>query len=155
MSRLFDVLAPKDSREERKERAMARDDLIGALANRRRARHFVINPEWPAAAASQRAKDRFGAAPNFSARFDEMDRLFELVVGKFGELLRHTWRLEWKVFNLIACALLPAADPAPAEVAVAVKDQQRLLRGPGNSRNGIHASSCNPKRREYGGFLSN
>ena len=56
-------------------------------------------------------------------RVDELHRLRALLTSQFGKTRRDSRVLEGDIFDTITGALLPPRDPATAEIAVAVEDQ--------------------------------
>jgi hypothetical protein len=142
MRRPLDVPSPQPAGEQREEGAVTGDDSVGEFAERREAREILICPERPAPGDGQRSADGFGRARDATVRFDEMDGRLELATGKLGELGGDGLLLERDVVDAFARGLLPARDPAPAERAIAVKDEQRLVRRTCDSRDGVHRASC-------------
>src|SRR5437773_2506958 len=114
--------------------AVAGDDLVGRFTDGGRAWHLAVNPERPWHAASQRAKSGLRAAVDLTVGFHQMNGLLEAFARHFRKLFHDPRRLERCVLDQLAGGLLPAVDPAPAELTIPVEHQQRFLGWPGDSR---------------------
>src|SRR2546421_8930522 len=77
-------------------------------------------------------EDSLGSAINGAIRIDEMDCLLKMFPRNFGKAVRHF--LERRVLDGVASEFAPPLDPAPAKMAIAIKNQQWLLRRIWNAR---------------------
>ena len=123
------------------------DQPIGELRDRRESRDARIGRQWPASSGSlgERAKDRMRSLEDFAGREDELDRPAKGLGTDLGKARRDF--LGGGVLDGVAGLAFPAADPPPAETAVAVEDQERFRRRRGDPRGLGHLPlSLRPRR---------
>src|ERR1039458_1765216 len=126
----LDLFAPEKTSEERKAGTVFGDETVETLGDRRDAGNVLVEPERPSLAGRDRqcAKDGLGSRVDVPVRVDELHRLLALLTSQFGKTLRDSRVLERDVFDAFAVGLLPAQNPAAAEIAVTVEDHHGLGR---------------------------
>src|SRR5690349_17228586 len=121
---------------------MSRDELIGGIRDDGRARNRFINPQGPRNDTTQGAKGGLGPAVDVSIRLDQMNGLLQLIGRQVREAFGDFGGLIGKSIDLFAHGLLPTGDPAPAERALAVKNEERLFWWTSHSRGLVHEWVC-------------
>src|SRR5437773_9754519 len=86
----------------------------------------------------QRPERRFRPAIDASVRLDQMHRVLESFARQLRKPGRHRRFLEGKIIYPIAGSMLPPPDPYPAEIAIPVKNHQRLRWRRGNLKIRFH-----------------
>src|ERR1035437_9965253 len=124
MRRLLDMLAPEKACQEGKTGAVLGDEAVEPLGDGSDAGCALIQPQRPSLAWRDRLRpeDCLGSRIDVPVRVDKLHRLLALLTSQFGKTHRDGWVLEGDVFDAITGALLPARDPATAEIAVAIED---------------------------------
>ena len=139
------------------------DQAVGPFSEVGQRRRFFVTTQrpLPVGIARQRAENGLRTGINQAVGFDELDGSVKLPAGNFGKLRCNVRVLGGQVVHAVAGHLLPAADPQRAEIAVAVKNQQRLGRRRGDADATLHDSTLNqrrhgmqPARRRGGGIES-
>ena len=136
----FDVDAPAKACEVRKRPAVRCREAVDALTDARKRWRMLVPIQQPVFVwmMSQSAEGSFGAAVNRTVGFDKVNRLFEFCSWQFGKLGCHVWRLEPYVINEVLGGELPAMNPEPTEVAIAVENHEWLVRRTGDLERGLH-----------------
>jgi hypothetical protein len=124
------VPAASQLRERRKQPAVPRDEAVRKFRGAGDERRILVPVRQPGTvpAAGQRAEHRLGAEADRAVRFDQMDGAVEFLAAQFGKPRRQRRVLRRKIIHAVRCRPLPAADPERAEAAIAVINEQRLLR---------------------------
>ena len=79
-------------------------------------------------------KHRFRPAADGAVWQNQVDGLLKVLARNFGKPDGHGFVLEGKIIHCVAGGVFPARDPAAAEPAIPVKDQQRFGRRRLNSK---------------------
>ena len=109
---------------------MQRHFIIEQFAHVGKSRHLPVKTQQPAvpAALGQGTKHRFRPAADGAVGQDQVDGLLQVLAGNFGKPAGQRFVLEWKIIHRLAGGVFPTRDPTAAELAIAVKDQQRFGR---------------------------
>ena len=128
MRGLLDVLPPEKACQERKPGAVFGDETVEPFGDGSNAGDSLVQPQRPLLIRRDGpcAKDRFGSRVDVPTRVDELHGLLALLASQFRKARCDGWVLEGDVFDAVTGALLPARDPATAEIAIAVEDQYGL-----------------------------
>src|SRR5436309_4610463 len=104
---------------------MPSDELVTDFRNRRESRDVVVAPCEPSSrrSISQRAIDGFRGKKSFAVRLDENHRAPKFFSRNFRESVCNL--LVRYVIDLIGGDFAPTLDPQPAEITLAVPDQER------------------------------
>src|SRR5438046_8030734 len=99
---------------------------VNAYLNCLKTRNIIVTPGQPLSvrSTSQRSKDGFSAEKDTAVGLDINHRALKLFARNFGKPFGAF--LGCRVIDRIARDLTPALDPAPAEMAFAVPDNERL-----------------------------
>src|ERR1051326_4092807 len=124
LARGDEVRPPDAFAPPRQRRAMSRDPAVEPLRDGRDPGHAPVEPERPGPPRHdrERAEHRLGPLAHAAAGVHEHDGFPESLRGNVGEAGRRLGR--GGVVHELPRGALPARDPAPAERAVAVEDEQ-------------------------------
>src|SRR5437016_6767964 len=87
---------------------------------------------------SQGTECSFGPAIYGTIRFQQVNSAFKSLRRQLVKADGEGRILKWKIINRVARGMLPAANPEPAEIAVAVKNHQRLSWRRSHAEIGFH-----------------
>jgi len=146
----LDVPSPEPARQPGEQGPIFRDQAVGPFSEVGQRRHFFVTTQrpLPVGIVRPRAENGLRTGINQAIGFDEHDGRVKLVAGNFGKLRGDARVLGGQVIHAVAGHLLPAADPQRAEIAVAVKNQQRPGRRRGDADATLHDSTLNQRRHE-------
>lgn len=124
------------------------DQAVGPFSEVGQRRQFFITTQRPSPAGvvRPRAENGLRAGINQAVGLDKHDGRVILPAGNFGKLRGDARVLGGQVIHAVAGHLLPAADQQRAEIAVAVKNQQRPGRRCGDADAPFHDSTLNQRR---------
>src|SRR5687768_14603708 len=109
---------------------MPRHQTVKELGDAAECGDMFISPDNPATTPSnrQRPKDCIGTTVNGAIVGDEMDRLGHTVGRQLGESFGNRGVLIRNVFDGLPSKVAPARNPAAAEVAITIEEDDRLCR---------------------------